>query len=59
MGTVIGLPLSGLITAQLGWPYVFYIFGEFYKLFMLPFSSPSLLVWFHQPRSTYTLSKTL
>ncbi|XP_067934784.1 sialin-like [Watersipora subatra] len=27
MGTVIGLPLSGLITAQLGWPYVFYIFG--------------------------------
>jgi len=27
-GTVIGLPLAGVITDYLGWEYVFYIFGE-------------------------------
>lgn len=26
-GTIVGLPLCGLIIDNLGWPYVFYIFG--------------------------------
>lgn len=27
IGTVIAMPLSGIIGDQLGWPYIFYIFG--------------------------------
>lgn len=29
LGTVVSLPLSGLICYYMNWVYVFYIFGEF------------------------------
>lgn len=45
-GTVLGMPLSGVISQSLGWPWVFYIFGIFgvvwsFFWFMLITDSPS------------------
>lgn len=31
-GTVISLPLSGMLAEYVGWPYVFYVFGMSEKL---------------------------
>lgn len=28
VGTVVALPLSAFIAKHVGWPYVFYVFGE-------------------------------
>lgn len=28
-GTVLGMPLSGLIAQRFGWPWVFYTFGKY------------------------------
>lgn len=29
MGPVVGFPLAGVITDYLGWPYIYYFFGEY------------------------------
>jgi len=36
IGTVIAMPLSGVLAEHLGWPSVFYVFGKFVIIFLLP-----------------------
>jgi len=35
IGTVIAMPLSGVLAEHLGWPSVFYVFGKFVIFFLL------------------------
>jgi hypothetical protein len=57
-GTVISLPLSGMLAEYMGWPYIFYLFGmsdkiDDEKLFTSKYhsskaflqASPILAVW--------------
>jgi len=48
-GTVISLPLSGMLAEYMGWPYIFYLFGmsekiDEKKLFVSKYHRPRALL---------------